>query len=72
MPRTKYDVIRDIGKLRGSYSRGKCVDCGKEVKEGSEKVVKSYDICWGCYDSDADPAKNRLMSLINELERLTK
>ena len=70
MPRTKYDVENDIGKITGSYSRGKCLKCNKTIKEGSEKVVNSYDICWGCYDANADASKDRLMSLVNELEKL--
>lgn len=49
MPRTKYDVIRDIGKLKAgnsgvfSYKGGKCIKCDKSVS--GEKKVDIYDIC---------------------------
>jgi len=70
MPRTKYDAIRNIGELKGSYSAGVCIDCDKDMVARSEKVVDIYDIHFTCYNADADPRENRLMSLINELERL--
>jgi len=74
MPRTKYDVIRDIGRIKAagsgvfSYKGNRCIKCEKSVS--GEIKVDIYDICFNCYDANADPAKDRLMSLINELERL--
>lgn len=82
MPRNRWDIEKDILQIRadrkgtnewgikdGSYSRGECVDCCKKIARGSQKVVNSYDICWDCYDADANPSKNYFMFLINELER---
>jgi len=79
MPRTKYDSVRDIGRIRanrnngnGGYSPGTCVNCDKSMEKRSEKVVDTYDIHWTCYNANADPRENRLMSFINELEILLK
>ena len=78
MPRDKSDVWRDIGLEKmerggtGSYSGGVCIVCDKTMKEGSEKVLDIYDIHYSCYYPDAvlKEKKDRLMELLNELERM--
>ena len=46
MPRDKYDVFKDIYKIKGTdYTAGICINCDKKIPARSEKVVEGYDVC---------------------------